>query len=107
MHKYGRIDENQPEIVAALRKIGCSVEILSSVGGGCPDLLVGLDYKNYLMEVKPGFKPPSERRLTAEEKKFHGTWRGQVNVVNNIHEAFKVIGKKELGIMFNELNTGR
>ena len=41
VRKYAKIDDNQPEIVKALREIGCSVQSLASVGGGCADLLVG------------------------------------------------------------------
>lgn len=34
-----RIDENQPRIVANLRRIGATVQVLSMVGKGCPDIL--------------------------------------------------------------------
>ena len=33
-----RTDFNQQEIINALRAIGCSVQDLSQVGRGCPDL---------------------------------------------------------------------
>ena len=36
-----RVDSNQPEIVATLRGMGCSVQHLHAVGKGVPDLLVG------------------------------------------------------------------
>ena len=51
-----RKDSNQDIIVEALRHIGCSVYILSGVGHGCPDLLVGDCWQeepvNILLEVK-------------------------------------------------------
>jgi hypothetical protein len=47
-----RVDSNQVLIVAALRARGASVTILSSVGGGCPDLLCGFHERNILFECK-------------------------------------------------------
>ena len=41
MRRAGKIDANQPEIVAALRDAGCSVLSLAQLGGGVPDLLIG------------------------------------------------------------------
>jgi len=67
MRRAARIDANQPAIIAALRSIGATVQPLHAVGGGCPDLLVGLRGRNILMEVKDGARPPSERRLTADQ----------------------------------------
>ena len=48
MRRAAKIDENQPEIVDALRAMGCSVTILSAVGNGCPDILVGFRGINLL-----------------------------------------------------------
>jgi hypothetical protein len=79
--KNAKTDTNQKEIVAALRKIGASVESLHRVGGGVPDLLVGYRGENYLMEVKDGQKPPSERRLNTDQVEWHDKWRGQRCVV--------------------------
>lgn len=100
-----RIDANQPEIVLALRKAGCSVLVLSELGKGAPDLLVGeLVYKwrgldhdryervNYLLELKDGTKPPSRRKLTADEQQFHDTWKGQVCIVSSVDEALAAVG---------------
>jgi len=89
MHK--RTDDNQEEIVHALLKIGCTVQLLSDVGGGCPDILVGYHGKNYLLEIKDENKPPSQRKLTPAQDVFHGKWRGQKAVVKNIDEAFDVV----------------
>ena len=76
MRKYGRTDCNQAEVVRALRKIGASVQDLSPVGNGCPDLLVGWRGRDFLMEVKDGDKPPSERSLTPAQVAWHESWRG-------------------------------
>ena len=86
-----KIDSNQCEIVAALRKIGCSVTSLADVGKGCPDLLVGLAGKNYLIEVKDGQKPPSAQKLTPDQEIWHKVWQGQVKVVNNVNDALDLV----------------
>ncbi len=86
-----RVDENQREIVKAFRQLGASVQILSDVGKGCPDLAIGIRGLNYLIEVKNGKKPPSGRRLTEHEQLFFDSWRGQVCVINSIDEAISFI----------------
>lgn len=90
-----RTDTNQAEIVDALRAIGCSVQPLHTIGKGCPDLLVGYRGANWLLEVKDGRKPPSKRRLTADEKLWHLEWRGQVAVVNSVEEAIALVTQYE------------
>ena len=47
-----RADNNQESIVKALRACGATVHITNQVGGGFPDIAVGIFGKNYLMEVK-------------------------------------------------------
>jgi hypothetical protein len=87
MRRAAAVDANQAEIVADLRKIGCSVQPLHAVGKGCPDLLVGYRGSNVLLEVKDGQKPPSDRYLTAAQVKWHRDWRGAVAVVTSFDEA--------------------
>lgn len=82
-----RVDANQKEIVKALRDCGASVFILSDVGMGCPDLLIGKHGFNYLGEVKDGKKPPSGRRLTEHEQKFFNTWQGQVCLLESVEDV--------------------
>lgn len=90
MRRAAKVDANQPAIIAALRQIGASVQPLHSVGQGCPDLLVGYRGRNILIEVKDGGRPPSERRLTADQVDWHAGWRGAVTVVNSTEEAVRV-----------------
>ena len=86
-----KIDANQNEVVAALRKIpGCSVAITSMVGQGFPDLVVGYKYRNYLIELKDGKKPPSARKLTPDEQKFFSTWQGEVWVCNSLDDVLQI-----------------
>lgn len=88
-----RVDENQPDIVDALRKCGCLVEVLSRLGKGVPDLLVGTPRgRLILLEVKDGSKPPSERRLTADQQQWHQRWRRHsIFVVESVRDALIAI----------------
>jgi len=90
--RAAKIDANQNEIVNALRKAGCSVQILSSVGKGTPDLICGHAGVNYFLEVKDGNKPKSAQKLTPDQVEWHSNWLGQVDVVNSVEQAFQVVG---------------
>jgi Holliday junction resolvase len=94
MRTKGRTDDNQTAIVKALRNAGCSVAITSDVGGGFPDLVIGAHGKNYLLEVKDGNKPPSERKLTAAQNSFHGEWEGQVDIVYSVRGALEWLERR-------------
>lgn len=82
-----RADANQAAIVRALLAVGCSVLILSMVGNGCPDLLVGYRGRNFLLEVKG----PSGR-LMPSQVVFCNGWRGQWEIVRTEHEALRAVG---------------
>ena len=93
MRRAAKVDQNQAEIVAALRQVGCFVEPLHSVGGGVPDLLVGRNGETFLLEVKDGNKPPSARKRTDAQVIWHDAWQGKpVAVVCNIREAIEAVG---------------
>lgn len=91
MRKYGKTDSNQTEIVSKLRQLGVSVFSTASMGDGFPDIVVGSKGVNYLIELKDGKKPPSQRKLTADEIKFHNSWKGSVHVANSFEECLEVI----------------
>jgi hypothetical protein len=87
MRRAARVDENQAEIVEALRGIpGLTVLLLSSVGGGCPDVLVGYRGANFLFEIKNPKKPKADQALTPDQVTFHGAWTGQVQKVFSLKE---------------------
>lgn len=86
-----RVDANQAEIVTALRRLGCTVMSIASVGNGCPDLVIGVQGRNVLLEVKDGRKPPSARKLTPAEREWIDAWRGQVNVVESVDDAIEAV----------------
>lgn len=66
-----KVDTNHGKIVRELRKAGCFVTSLAMVGCGCPDLLVGRAGVWCVIEVKDGDRPPSERKLTKDEERWH------------------------------------
>lgn len=92
MRIASRVDANQPKIVKALRELGCSVQSMAAIGKGCPDLLVGYRGRNIIMEIKDGDKFPSERRLNPDQQIWHEDWKGQVDKVENIEQAKKLLG---------------
>jgi Holliday junction resolvase len=95
MRRAARVDDNQAEIVAALRKCGCTVQSLAALGSGVPDLLVGRGGTNYLLEVKDGSKPKSARELTPDELRWLHAWRGSAAVVETVEDALKEVGVLE------------
>jgi len=91
MRRAAKRDDNEGEIVAALRKAGAVVRIITQ-GDGLPDLLVGYQGRTILMEVKDGAKVPSQRRLTVDEQKFFDAWTGgELYKVESVEEALATL----------------
>ena len=86
-----RVDDNQSDIIKALRAIGCTVADTSGAGNGFPDIVAGRFGINYMIEIKDGKKSKSRRSLTRAQELFHETWRGQIVVVESIEEAIQVV----------------
>ena len=99
--RAAKIDANQNEIVNALRKAGCSVQILSSVGKGCTDLMVGFNDLTLPMEIKDGNKPPSAQKLTSDQVIWHGEWKGSKVVVNSAESAINAVNdyRRKWGVL--------
>lgn len=93
MRRAARVDDNQKMIVEQLRRLHCSVKVVSQLKGFC-DIVVGHRGVNYLFEIKDPSKPPSKRKLTKMEKEFHEDWYGQVSTIETIEDAMKVMGIK-------------
>ena len=87
MRRAARIDANQTELVEFFRKAGASVLCTHTLGQGAPDIIVGYRGLNELVEIKDGDKPPSQRKLTPDEKEFHLDWKGSIYVVKSIEDA--------------------
>jgi hypothetical protein len=81
-----RVDENQADIIEALRDIGVSVFDLHEIGKGCPDILCGFAGRNILLEIKCG-----NARLNDKERKFKDSWKGQYAVVRTPEEAIELM----------------
>lgn len=88
----GRVDANHIAVRAALGGMGATCQSLGMVGDGCPDFVVGYRGRTYLLEVKDGKRPPSERKLTAAQERWHSWWRGTpVRVVTSPEEAIEAV----------------
>lgn len=90
MRRAAKRDANEREIIEALESLG-GVTVQQLDGAGVPDLLVGCDGVNLLLEVKDGDKPPSARKLTRDQVAWHSGWRGQVHTVCNVEQALEVV----------------
>lgn len=85
--RAAKIDDNQPEIVEALRKVGASVQSLAAAGKGVPDLLVSFRGVNYLLEVKM-----EKGKLTDDQVKWHQMWQAPIYIVRSVEDALRAIG---------------
>ncbi len=81
-----RVDGNQTAIIKALRAERCTVLSLSTVGKGCPDLLVGVAGLNILLEVKL-----PKGKLRGSQEAFRLRWNGQCATVTSAEDAVKMV----------------
>lgn len=121
MSRAKRVDKNQPSIVKECRKYDVEVAHLHMVGGGIPDVCVGVEGLsiigdteavlealkgvegiqiikgvNLLIEIKDDSQPPSKRVLTEPEELWHNKWKGHVCIVENeqdVEELLKPLTK--------------
>ena len=87
MRRAARVDANHRDITRLLRDIGCSVESLHRVGGGVPDLLVGFQRRNLLLEVKT-----EKGKIDDDQLIWHRGWAGQVAVVRSLDDCLRELG---------------
>ena len=86
--RAARIDDNQPDIIRALKAIGCSVEII----GKPVDLLLHYRGVYSLMECKA-----TDGRFTKDQVEFFARWPGTVHVAHSPEEAVRlVIGEEAM-----------
>lgn len=81
-----RTDANHSAIAEAFEKAGFSVHRTN----GYWDLTIGFGGITLLIEVKDGTKPPSKRKLTPREAKFHSTWTGGIRIVKSVDEISEI-----------------
>ena len=90
MRRAARRDDNEKDIIKAMREAGAYVKVINDEG--LFDLLVSYRGETMLIEVKDGAKPPSARRLTDAEQKFHDEWPGDnLHIVNSVEEALALL----------------
>ena len=98
MPKYNaKADSNQKDIVKDFRKLGYSVTPTHTLGRGFPDIVVGKQGKNFLIEIKDGAKAASARKLTEPEQEFKDNWLGQYDIITS---SFDVVA-------FDSIHFGR
>lgn len=78
-------DANQKDIVDALRRMGCFVFSLHTVGKGAPDLLVACKGRWHLVEVKNGDR--LGWKLTDAQKKFRALAGAPIPVLTSVTDA--------------------
>lgn len=94
MRRAARVDGNQPEIVAALRKAGAVVHSTAQLGGGFPDIFCNFRGRIFGFEIKDPKQKPSDRRLTPDEQAFHDNWNrsGQtIYVIETAEQALDIM----------------
>jgi hypothetical protein len=91
MRRAAKVDENQSDIVNGLMLFGAKVQLLHAVGQGCPDILVGFNGKNFLIEIKNPDKPKGDQKLTPDQVKWHKFWTGQKAIAHTLDEALQII----------------
>ena len=90
MRRAARIDANQTQIVSALIGAGAMVQSLAGVGNGVPDLLVGINGRLALFEVKDGAKVPSKQKRTPAQIDWHEKWDGYpICMVDSVETALR------------------
>lgn len=90
MRRAARTDNNQHELVEALKKIGAKCYFI----GKPVDLLVGFRGKNLLLEVKRPDKRGQPSAVTKEQRDFIAAWPGDVQICYTVDEAISaVVGK--------------
>ena len=90
MRRAARRDNGEQDIIKAMRACGAFVKVINDEGTF--DLLCWYNGRTLLLEIKDGTKPPSARRLTDAEQKFHDEWPGaNLHIVNSEHEALDIL----------------
>jgi len=94
IHHRRRVDENQAQIISALRKIGACVIDLSASGAGVMDLLVCYRGCTWMIEVKNPTKPKGDQMLTPSQSKLHaaiGDAGCEVHIVRSVDEGLALV----------------
>lgn len=86
--RFKKVDANQSEIVKTFKALGCSVVDLSSVGRGCPDLVIGINKMTIFVEIKSSAKAS----YTSHQIEWMQNWRGgTVARIDSIDAAVRLV----------------
>ena len=89
MRRAAKVDDNQDEIVGALRRVGVQVEVI----GKPLDLLLCCMGDTSLMEVK---NPDGKDEYTKAQVEFIARWPGKIHVARSKEEAVAMVLGKEV-----------
>ena len=97
MSRAKKVDANQSEIVQTFRDLGARVAITSAAGDGFPDLVVQYRHpskrwrgiETVLVEIKDSAKPPSARKLTPAQEKFHAEFL--CHIVESVRDVYELL----------------
>ena len=81
-------DLNQAAIVRTFKAAGATVQDLHAVGRGCPDLLVGIRGKTYLVEVKS-----KGGKFTPAQVEWWWNWQGQAQVIRSCLQVVEFLNE--------------
>ena len=95
MRRAAKVDANQAEIIAAFRKAGASVKPVHVVKGFV-DIVVGINGRNMLVEIKDGTKAKSARKLTPMEQEFHDGWKGKIHIVESLDDVAAALNELQV-----------
>lgn len=88
VRRAAKIDDNQHDIVDRFLSNGLKVVSTAGMANGFPDIIVShFNGINVLVEIKDGDKIPSKRKLTPDQEEFHATWKGWIEIVENIDDV--------------------
>jgi hypothetical protein len=89
-------DGNHNSLFGLAQQVCDAVFDTSAAGNGFPDFVCARNGNVYLVEVKNDQLPPSKRRLTPQEIKFHTVWQRvaptKVAVVKDDKEFLALVG---------------
>ena len=104
MRRAARVDENQPAIVEALRKVGAEVTHLHPLGGGISDLLVSFRQRWWILECKS-----ENGELNVDQRRWIGRQKAPVYLVRSAEEAVQFLTEQMpdwmLGLEVRAINT--
>ena len=96
MRRAAKVDDNQAEIVAAVRKLGGYWLHLHTLKNCCDGLMLHSG-RCWAIEIKDGNKVPSKRKLTPGEESFMFDWLGhggQWELVTCVDDIVRLINDR-------------